>query len=169
MKKDLAIIFGLFLIIIVLVIFGHGVTTASFLNPKLNLQSTIQKSKGTVTVSVRTLIIDATVANTATERKKGFSKRDSLPLNQGMLFVFEQSGKYGFWMKDMKFAIDILWLDEGKKIVDIAQNVPTEPDKKDKELTIYKPSQNAKYVLEVNAGLSQLHGLQIGDQAIFEL
>lgn len=169
MKKDLAIIFGLFLVIVVLLVFGQGVTTISLLNPKANSQSITQSSKGIKTVSIKTLNVNAEFADTASKRKEGLSKRDLLPLNLGMLFVFEQSGIYEFWMKDMKFAIDIIWLDESKKIVDITHNVPIEPDKDDNELTRYKPSQNAKYVLEVNAGLAQLHGLQRGDQANFEL
>jgi len=169
MKKDLAIIFGLFLIIVVLLVFGRGLTTTSLLNPKTNSQSITQSKKGIVVVIIKTLNVDAEVADTAAKRKKGLSKRDSLPLNQGMLFVFEQSGMYGFWMKDMKFPIDIIWLDENKRIVDIVQNVPVEPGKKDSQLTIYKPDGDAKYVLEINAGLSQLNALQKGDQANFEL
>jgi hypothetical protein len=157
------------LVIVFLIVFGQGLTSASLFNSRSSQWISGGPSKKLVTINIKYLNMDAAIAKTASERKKGLSGRDSLPLNQGVLFVFEQSGTYGFWMKDMKFAIDILWLDESKKIVDIAQSVPTEPDKKDKEFTIYKPSQNAKYVLEINAGLSQLHGLQIGDQANFEL
>ena len=67
----------------------------------------------------------------------------------------------------MKFAIDIIWIDENKKIVDIATNVPPEPGKKDRELTIYRPGTDAKYILEINAGLSSLNNFQIGDQVEF--
>ena len=72
-------------------------------------------------------------------------------------------------MKDMKFPIDIIWIDGEKRIVDIAANVRVEPDKKDRELAVYKSQAEALYVLEVNAGLSALHGLSIGDQVNFEL
>ena len=86
-----------------------------------------------------------------------------------MLFVFENKGTYGFWMKDMEFAIDIIWIDENKNIVDIVENAAPQPGKKEKELTVYKPRNDALYVLEVNAGLSNLNNLQIGDKVAFEL
>ena len=86
-----------------------------------------------------------------------------------MIFVFDKSASYIFWMKNVEFAIDIIWINDAKKIVDIAQNVPPEPDKGEKKLTRYKPKSDAKYVLEINAGLSSLHNLQIGDQVSFEL
>ena len=86
-----------------------------------------------------------------------------------MLFVFENKGPYGFWMKDMKFAIDIIWIDENKNILDIVANTAPQPGKKDKELTVYKPRDDALYVLEFNAGLANLNNLQIGDKVSFEL
>jgi len=164
-KKDLAIIFGLFLLIAVLLIFGKGVSTTSYLPQS---QSQTQKGNELQLVSGKTLNIKVKVASKPDERKKGLSKQDSIPLDTGMFFVFENPGLYGIWMKDMKFAIDIIWIDEDKKIVDIAENVPPEPNKKDEELTIYRPRSSAKYVLEINAGLSSLNNLQIGDQVNFE-
>ena len=165
MKKDLAVIFGLFLLIAVLLIFGKGFSTISY----LEFQRSPQVEKDTIAVTAKTLPIEAKVVTSPGDRKKGLSGQNSLPLGQGMLFVFENKGLYGFWMKDMKFAIDIIWLDENKKIVDIAQMASLEPGKKDKELTIYKPRADALYVLEINAGLSSLHNLQIGDKVSFEL
>lgn len=168
MKKDLAIIFGLFLLIAGLLVFGKGFTSADFLPTQRKTQD-VQKKGDTVVTAGSDFKVDAKVVSKASDRKKGLSKVESLPLNQGMLFVFEASGLYPFWMKDMKFAIDIVWIDEGKRIVSIAENVPPEPGKKDKELSLYRPSGDALYVLEVNAGLTQLHGLRIGDIVNFEL
>ncbi|OGD96115.1 hypothetical protein A3B52_00190 [Candidatus Curtissbacteria bacterium RIFCSPLOWO2_01_FULL_41_28] len=165
MKKDLAIIFGLFLLIVVLLIFGKGFSTASY----LGLQNQTQQRKDSVSVSAKALIIQAKIVTSPGDRKKGLSGLDSLPLNQGMLFVFENKGTYGFWMKDMEFAIDIIWIDENKNIVDIVENAAPQPGKKEKELTVYKPRNDALYVLEVNAGLSNLNNLQIGDKVAFEL
>ena len=163
MKKDLAIIFGLFLLIVVLLIFGKGFSTAGY----LGLQNQTQQRKNSVSVSAKTLAIEAKVVTSPSDRKKGLSGLDSLPLNQGMLFVFENKGPYGFWMKDMKFAIDIIWLDENKKVVDFVTNAPAQPGKSDRDLTLYKPRADAKYVLEVNAGLSSLNNIQVGDLAEF--
>lgn len=168
MKKDLAIIFGLFILIVGLLVFGQGYTSVSFLQGQ-GESGAVQKQKGKVTVSAGALNIEATVAGTASERKKGLSGRDSLPISQGMLFIFENKGMYSIWMKDMEFAIDIIWIDENKKIVNLVTNVVPEPGKDDEELTIYRPGDDVLYILEINAGLAALNGLQIGDQVSFEL
>lgn len=170
MKKDLAIIFGLFLLVALLIIFGQGFTTAGFLTNKSAGGSLFnQPTNKIAAVMIKSLDVKATVADTAASRKKGLSKKTSIPLNEGMLFVFENPGDYGIWMKDMKLAIDIIWLDEGKKIIGIAKNVPPEHGKKENQLIVYKSGGIAKYVLEINAGLSALNNLQNGDIANFIL
>ncbi|OGD87523.1 hypothetical protein A2870_04200 [Candidatus Curtissbacteria bacterium RIFCSPHIGHO2_01_FULL_41_11] len=170
LKKDLAIIIGLFLFIVVLLIFGQSFTSFNFVGESTPSSNFAKKpTSGFVPVNAGSLNIDAQVVSKASDRKKGLSGKDSIPLNGGLLFVFEQKGTYTFWMKDMKFAIDIIWIDENKKIVDIYSDVPPEPGKSDSELTRYKPRAEALYVLEINAGLTSLHGLQIGDQVNFTL
>lgn len=168
MKKDLAIIFGLFLFIVVLLVFGRGFTSAIFLVPQQGTPSASAK-KGHVNLTVRDLSVNAKVVSKVSDRQRGLSKAKSLPLNEGMLFVFEENGIYPFWMKDMNFAIDIIWIGENKRIVYIASNVPPEPGKKDKELMLYRPDSDSRYVLEINAGLAQLHGVQVGDTVNFDL
>lgn len=168
MKKDLGVIFGLFVIIIILLIFGGGFTSTSFLTP-LRESTSQAKQSGLVRVLVKDLNIDAEVASPGDSKRKGLSGRDSLEISKGMLFVFDKSANYTFWMKDMKFPIDIIWIDENKKVVHIAENASPEPDKKDAELTKYTSSSVAKYILEINAGLSKLHNLQVGDIADFTL
>ena len=176
LKKDLAIIGGLFVVVAALVIFGRGFTTSQFLgvSPRPESTKSAVKQKGTTDVTIGDLRISAEVADTGDKRKKGLSGRDELAIAAGILFVFDKSGSYAFWMKDMKFPIDIIWIDEsspagGNKIVDIAENAVPEPDKKDEELKRYQPMAQAKYVLEINAGLVRLHNLQIGDTVGFEL
>lgn len=177
MKKDLSIIGGLFLLIIFLLIFGNFFGTSGILRgtgfgavPSSSKSATATKvSKTSTSVSIGNLNVEAKIAANSKDRQAGLSKVDSLPLNEGMLFVFDKSDSYIFWMKGMKFAIDIIWLDENKKIVTIAKNVPAEPGKNDLQLKQYKPSGPAKYVLEVNAGITDLYNLQDGDLASFEL
>jgi len=169
MKKDLALIAGLFLVVILLVVFGKGYTSLAPVARNNSLVSNGPPSKEVIPLKVKSLSIQARVADIASERKKGLSELDSLPLNEGMLFVFESEGQYGIWMKDMKFAIDIIWVDKNKKIIDIEQNVAPEPGKKDNELNIYKPEGSSLYILEVNAGLSSLHSLEVGDLLELEL
>lgn len=170
MKKDLAVIFGLFLIIIILLVFGGSFSTIGFINQNSSSKSASGlTSKTTTKVQVKTLLIDAKVAGTLPLRKKGLSKVNSLPLDQGMLFLFDHNDKYAIWMKDMRFAIDIIWMDENKRIVQIAKDVPPESGKSDRQLTIYKSGLDSRYVLEINAGLGSLHDVQVGDLISFEL
>lgn len=167
MKKDLATIFGLFLLIVVLVVFFKPFTSGVFFIPT---QATPSASlRGTTRVVAGDLIIDAKIASKPSDRKKGLSGLDSLPLSSGMLFVFDKSGPYVFWMKDVKFSIDIIWIDENMRIITIAPYAAPEKGKSDDELTLYKPTAPAKYVLEINAGLSNLHGLKVGDLVDFDL
>ena len=170
MKKDLGIIFGLFLFIIALLIFGRSFTSLNFVGQQPFGETSVNSTnRDRVAISIRTLVIDAKVAKTAADRKQGLAKMDFLPLNQGLLFVFDKKGSYPFWMKDMRFAIDIVWIDEDKQVVDLSTNVPPEPGKRDRELTIYKPGSDVLYVLEVNAGLMSANSIEIGDKVIFEL
>jgi hypothetical protein len=167
-KKDLSIIAGLFLLILFLIIFGGPFTSLGFVTNQKSVFDAPQKTPD-VNLTIGSLSVKARVANTTALRKKGLSKMDSLPFGQGMLFVFDKNAVYGIWMKDMKFAIDILWLDENKKVTDIVTEVPPEEGKKDSELTIYNPTHNSKYVLEINAGLVKLNNIHAGDQANFEV
>ena len=168
MKKDLAIIAGLVLVIVFFIIFGRGFSTGQFITPSATGSAETQKKENTQ-VTVKDLAIKAKIADEPKEQQTGLADYSSLGLDEGMIFVFDQSKRHTFWMKDMDFAIDIIWIDDQKKIVDIAPNVPPEPARDDKELSKYKPKADAKYVLEINAGVSSLHNLQVGDQASFEL
>lgn len=173
MKKDLAIIGGLFLVVIILLVFGKGFSSASYVGFGTTTQTSSQKNKNQTNISIGSLSIKAQVASRTNDRKKGLSNRDSLPINEGLLFVFENSGKWTIWMKNMKFPIDIIWIDETpageKKIVDIATDAIPQPEKKDEELKRYQPQSQAKYVLEINAGLANLNNLKVGDTVNFEL
>lgn len=92
---------------------------------------------------------------------RGLSGRESLGENKGMLFIFPESGLYPFWMKDMKFPIDIIWISEFGKVVHIKKNaLPTSyPD-------LFVSEDLAKYVLEVPNGFTDKHDIKVG--AVFE-
>lgn len=99
------------------------------------------------TITIHSTKIDAEVVQTDAARAKGLSGRQCIEPNRGMLFVFGKPGQYPFWMKDMKFPIDILWLDENQKAVHIEQNLApsTYP-------TTYTSAEPALFVLELQAG-----------------
>jgi len=120
---------------------------------------TLQKGSGlkTETLKLSGKDIKVEVADTEAARELGLGGRTSLEPDKGMLFVFDHPDKYGFWMKDMKFPIDILWLDE-EKVIWIESNVSpnTFPQ-------ILYPDSPAKYVLEVPAGYSYESNINIDD------
>jgi uncharacterized membrane protein (UPF0127 family) len=106
------------------------------------------------------------VATTDETRMRGLQFRNSLSENQGMLFVFDHEDQYAFWMKDTLIPLDIIWLDYSKKVVYIEENAKP---CKIAPCPSYRPSANALYVLEVNAGYAQKIGLKKGDALEFQL
>ena len=93
---------------------------------------------------------------------KGLSGRLSLKPNQAMLFVYEVEQEYCFWMKDMNFSVDIIWLNNAKEVVDVEQDVSA-----DTYPQTFCPDQPAKYVLETNSGVAASTGLKKGAQVTF--
>lgn len=100
------------------------------------------------------------IVNDPAEMQKGLSGREKLGENRGMLFVFAELDQTAFWMKDMKFSLDIIWI-QGDEIVDMAPDLP--PLAGDL-ISTYEPRVPANYVLEVNAGFAQEHGVKVGDK-----
>jgi len=102
------------------------------------------------------------IVNTEQKREKGLSRRDSIGENEGMLFLFPKKGRYGFWMKEMKFPIDIVWID-GEKVVWIEKNVDPQIGVPEEQLRVYTFSQDVDTVLEIKAGKAETLGLKEGD------
>lgn len=100
------------------------------------------------------------IAATPAERTQGLSGTPSLKSGEGMLFVFPEEGVYSFWMKDMLFSIDILWISARGEVVHIEEGVS--PNTYPTSFTSDIPAQ---YVLEVPAGFSHTYGIKIGDHA----
>ncbi len=99
------------------------------------------------------------LADTPAKRQQGLSNRPILSPQEGMLFIFPEPDKACFWMKDMKFNLDILWFDSSKKLVYEQQNLS--PDTYPQS---FCPPSNSSYVLEVNAGTIAKLKLKEGDQ-----
>jgi len=104
------------------------------------------------------------ISKSPIQKAKGLMFRDKLEENQGMLFVFEAEKKHSFWMKNVSFPLDIIWLGANKKVVFVSHDA--QPCKDLKCLAI-QPTTNAKYILEINGGLANKIGLKIGSQLIF--
>jgi len=109
------------------------------------------------------------VADTESSRQKGLSQRDSLEEGKGMLFIFPSENIIPvFWMKDMRFSIDIIWINDGR-IVKIDKNLPFPEDStQDSDLTKYSPGGPIDYVLEINATESDKYKFKVGDSVSFE-
>ncbi len=110
-------------------------------------------------------IIHITVADTQAKREQGLSGTKSLAKDSGMLFLFPRKDLYRFWMPDMNYPIDIIWVDS-HRIVDIRQNVSNIFDPK--HPIYYTPTDSADAVLEVNAGFVESHSIRVGDKAIYQ-
>ncbi|MBI2096727.1 MAG: DUF192 domain-containing protein, partial [Candidatus Sungbacteria bacterium] len=92
------------------------------------------------------------------------SGRDSLAYNHGMIFIFLQPGLYRFWMPDMHFPIDIIWI-AGERVVGITGDISPEFDPD--HPVFYTPPVPAQYALEVNAGFAAANNIKAGDKTIF--
>lgn len=147
MKKSYLII-----IVAVLAIFAWLTIKPNVLQPKSNVPN----------VEIGGKIINVEIADTNEKRELGLSGHTPLKDNQGMLFVFDKTGKYPFWMKDMLFPLDIIWISEDFKIVYIEKNaqINSFPN-------TFGDDKEALYVLEVNAGFSEKNNLKTGDQIKF--
>lgn len=114
-------------------------------------------------ISINGHVFAIEVADTFASRAQGLSGRSSLGENEGMLFVFSSfSSGYGFWMKDMKFPLDFVWIN-GDTIVGVTENARPEPGVGMFGLKTYYPPEPVNKVLELNAGLAKKIGLRIGD------
>ena len=117
------------------------------------------RSQVVPSIRTRTTSIPVQLARTTSELKQGLSGTSSLPVGTGMLFIFEHPGGYGFWMKDMQYPLDIVWMDENLRVVEITQHLTPETFP---EVTY--PQVPVKYVLELNADTAKQGGFVIGEK-----
>ncbi|HVZ12396.1 MAG TPA: DUF192 domain-containing protein [Patescibacteria group bacterium] len=149
MKKLILVYVVLVVIVILLAVFKGGG----------NLLSFIPSFGKTATATVNGTKLNLLVAKSDQDRVKGLSGRKSLDKNQGMIFIFDHKDKYGFWMKDMLFPIDIIYIDTDH-VVYVVRNAPAGGQLAN--LTVYRPDDPANYVLEVNAGIADKLKIQKG-------
>ncbi|MFB6191083.1 MAG: DUF192 domain-containing protein [Candidatus Nanohaloarchaea archaeon] len=107
------------------------------------------------------------VADSRKERRKGLMFRESLAEGHGMLFVYPDEKERVFWMKNTYIPLDIIFVDSNRTVVDIDRAEP-EPDTPEEELTRYRSSGPAKYVIEANQGFARKNGIEVGDRVAIE-
>jgi len=120
-----------------------------------------------VNITMNGLVLIADIAATDEQRTKGLSVKDSLAENEAMLFVFDNEAEHTFWMKNMKFPIDIIWIDADKIVVHIEHNL--QPCSSDLLCPTYKPIDDSLYVLETVGGFAEKHDIAKGTRVDFEL
>jgi uncharacterized protein len=120
-----------------------------------------------VNVIVNGVVLVADIAATDEQRTKGLSVKDSLAENEAMLFVLDNEGEHTFWMKNMKFPIDIIWIDTDKTVVHIEHNL--QPCSSELFCPTYKPNDESLYVLETVGGFAERHDIVKGTIVEFEL
>ena len=120
-----------------------------------------------VNVTLNGLVLVADIAATDEQRTKGLSVKDRLDENEAMLFVFDYEAQHTFWMKNMKFPIDIIWIDSDRTVVYIEQNV--QPCSSDIICPVFRPDHDSLYVLETVGGFAERHDIVKGAMVEFEL
>ncbi len=118
----------------------------------------------TVEFRVGSGIYHLAVADDNAERTQGLSGVSQLALDGGLLMKFESDDQWGIWMKDMKVPLDILWLNNDKKVVYVVKNAGPELSTD----TIFKPKEKARYVVELPAGSVEKAGIKTGIVAEFD-
>lgn len=103
---------------------------------------------------------DVEIADNPAERAKGLMFKKELKENSGMLFIFPISDKHSFWMKNTLIPLDIIWIDKDQEIVYIHENAQPCRD----ICNSITPDKDAKYVLEINAGLTKEYNFKVRDK-----
>ncbi len=109
------------------------------------------------TIRVGEYVLPIELADTAEEREQGFSGREKPLSGHGILFAFERPGAYGFWMKDMRFTLDIIWIDADWQVVGVTRGAAPESFPQ-----LFYPETLVKYVLELPTGDADLFNIDVG-------
>ncbi len=159
-KKNRILIWQVFfLVVVALIIVVAYLPIKAVFSPIVNASRNITVSVDTSTIEIIAPggIIRAEVANTPSLKEQGLSGRVSMDADRGMLFVFAKPSIYGFWMKDMNYPLDMVWMDADHQVISVSNDVATSTYPN----AIF-PASKIQYVLELNAGTSQNFGIATG-------
>lgn len=157
MNKIVALFGIIFLVFAIVVFFQMNAKT---------IDNLLHRS-ATSTVTINSITFKVELAKTQAELMSGLSGRNSLPKDQGMLFVFEKPSNYSFWMRDMKFPLDIVFIKDNK-VVRVFENVPA-ASAGDKNPPQFGSDVLSDKVLEINAGGIKKNKIKAGDTVTFVL
>jgi uncharacterized membrane protein (UPF0127 family) len=139
--------------IIIVALAGIAVSVTTFIPNSVDsgVISVGESSFHSNMIKIDDVVVDVQIADTDVKRTRGLMFEEQMPYDQGMLFIYEESGNYSFWMHNVEFALDIIWFDDKGNAVHIEQDVPpctTEPQ----YCEVYDPGAEALYVFEATAG-----------------
>ena len=122
----------------------------------------------TITVSFPNgTILEAEVADTPEKLLFGLAFREYLPPQEGMLYIFKESAPHQVWTKEFKIPIDVIWVDESKQVIHVVRGA--EPCSQDPCPRYGPPPENARYVIETNAGFAKRERVVPGTKLKFTL
>ena len=130
-------------------------------------QATPPFSSETAVVTVDGHVVDAEIADTARLRERGLSYRDALVPGTGMIFLYDESTIRSFWMFEMRFCLDIVWINDGR-VVGAAENACPAENSGD-EIPRFRSPEAVQYVLEVDAGWMAANGITTGSVVEIDL
>ena len=121
---------------------------------------TVSRGSETTELRIDGITISAEVADEDAERQQGLMHRDSLPENHGMLFVYPEERTLSFWMRNTRIPLDIAFIDQAGRIVDIQQMAPQSDEQ-------HRSAEPAMYALEMRQGWFADHGIEVGATVVF--
>ena len=119
------------------------------------------------TIPINGFNVSMAIASTDEQRIRGLSGLEKMNENEGMIFLFDEPSKQGFWMNKMNFPIDIIWLDSNNKVVHIEKKL--EPCKIFLACPVYNPQVDSLYVIELRSGFTDDHSMKEGMIINFDL
>lgn len=157
-RKTYFIVSSIWLFIVIAIMLASTYMVVNLISTGTSLFSQGHRLDAIASVTINGVQVYAKTAITTEQLSKGLGGVSILRDDEGMLFTFEKPGYHSFWMKDMLIPIDIIWIGESSQVVDISHNVKPESYPR-----IYQPTATSLYVLEVNSGWAERHGVSQGD------
>lgn len=156
--KRIIVIFGIIFLVFVVVVF--------FQVNKKPINNFLNKS-ATSTITINSATFRVELAKTPKEQAQGLSGRGSLAKDAGMLFLFDKPSYYNFWMRGMKFPLDMIFISDDK-VIGVYEDLPPASEK-DENPPLYGSNVVAGSVLEINAGEASKNNIKVGDSVIVEI
>jgi uncharacterized membrane protein (UPF0127 family) len=121
----------------------------------------------TARVTINGQTFNVATAKSPAEQQEGLADRDAITVNQGMLFLYNNPGYYSFWMKGMRFPLDIIFI-QNNKVIFVVENAQTLQPNNDSP-PLYQSLEPSDMVMEINAGLAKRYNIKKGDSVKIQL